>query len=818
LLFCLSVQVPDLTERILISIFNDLPDMKKLTILSLFCLTLAGCLLFESCHQTACTPVPVSVIPKPVLTEPGSGCFQIGPETRILVCGKDPALVQDAGYLAGIFEKVAGVKLEIGKQEVNGKDALVKNAVLLLVDESQDSLGEEGYDLLVEKKGIRIMAHTPAGIFYGIQTLLQLLPVEVYDNQIVNDTRWTVSGVHIVDRPRYSWRGMHLDVSRHFFPVEFVKRYIDLIAMHKMNLFHWHLTDDNGWRIEIKKYPLLTEISAWHVDRQDQPWNECAPPEPGEKATYGGYYTQEQIREIVEYARQRHIRILPEIEMPGHSSEVFAAYPQLSCRGERLFVRPCTYWPNNDIYCAGNDSVFTFIEDILTEVMQLFPSPYIHIGGDEADKTQWVKCPKCQQRIREEKLKDERELQSYFVRRVEKFLNAHGRKLVGWDEILEGGLAPEATVMSWRGFEGGVTAASQGHEVIMCPVSHCYFDYYQGDPDFQPVSIGGFISLKKVYSFEPTPPDLTPEQAGFVLGGQGNLWTEFISSPEHATYMALPRMTALSEVLWSSKEYRNWEDFLERLQMQFLRFQRMNVHYSRGSYAVNIYTSFDSVTGKTLVKLTGEQFNPEIRYTADGSLPSKNSSRYAAPIPLDSSAFIRAVMYEGDSLMERPSEKKIIIHKATGKQVRYETRWNYRYPGFASTTLTDGLRGSDRFNDGYWQGFHGDNLEVLIDMGVADTIEHVRTGFLQQQRSWIFLPLNLQIAVSADGQSWEQFTVKNAVSPEAEGVIIRDFSVHLDKVPARYIRIIAENRGVCPAGHPGAGEKAWIFSDEVIIE
>ncbi|MBP6977972.1 MAG: family 20 glycosylhydrolase [Bacteroidales bacterium] len=786
--------------------------------------TLCGSFLFLSCHDQECIPESVSVIPQPTLTEPGEGCFQLRSGTRILVCGENPLLMQDAEYLTDFIANVTGYRLQVASyklQETEGErqdDRVTgKNAILLMLDESVQSLGNEGYDLRVEEKGIRIKALTNTGIFYGIQTLLQLLPAEIFGDQVIADKQWAVPAVHIMDSPRYSWRGMHLDVSRHFFPVEFVKRYIDLIAMHKMNVFHWHLTDDNGWRIEIKKYPLLTDISAWRVDRENQPWNDRTPPAPGEQATYGGYYTQDQIREVVEYARQRHITVLPEIEMPGHSCEVFAAYPQLSCRGERLFVQPGSYWPNNDIYCAGNDSVFTFIEDVLTEVMALFPSPCIHIGGDEADRTQWEKCPKCQKRIQDEGLKDVKELQSYFVKRVEKFLSGNGRKLIGWDEILEGGLAPEATVMSWRGFEGGIAAASQGHHVIMCPTSYCYLDYYQADPDFQPMSIGGFVTLKRVYSFEPTPPELTPEQAGFVLGGQGNVWAEFIQSTEHVTYMALPRMTALSEVLWSSKENRNWDGFNERLQKQFQRFKQLKVNYSRGSFAVNIFTATDSTSGGIQVELSSEQFKPEIRYTLDGSLPSKNSSLYTTPITLDSSAQVRAVVFEGDSMRERPTEKKIIIHKATGKQVRYETTWNNRYPGMASITLADGIRGSERFGDGYWQGFYGDNLEVMIDLGRLDTVQTVSTGFLQHTWSWIFLPVSVQVDVSSDNQSWKRFTVHNPVSPEDEGVIIRDFSVDTGKIPARYIKIIAENRGVCPPGHPGAGEKAWIFADEIII-
>jgi hexosaminidase len=364
--------------------------------------------------------------------------------------------------------------------------------------------------------------------------------------------------------------------------VEFIKRYIDIIAMHKMNIFHWHLTDDNGWRIEIKKYPGLTETSAWRVDREDQPWRERTPPEPGEKATYGGYYTQEEIKDVVRYAAERHVTVIPEVEMPGHTSEVFASYPDLSCRGEKLYVQPGSYWPNIDIFCAGKEETFEFLEDVLSEVAQLFPSEYIHIGGDEANKTRWKECPLCQERIEMEGLRSEEELQSYFIKRIERYLQSIGKKLIGWDEILEGGLAPEATVMSWRGFEGGIDAVGMGHDVIMCPTSHCYFDYYQDDPETQPVAIGGFTPLEKVYEFYPIPAGLSSDKAKHILGGQGNVWTEFIPVPEHAEYMALPRMTALAEVLWSPRGRIDWDDFKRRLNTQFERFDMMGVNYYEG--------------------------------------------------------------------------------------------------------------------------------------------------------------------------------------------------------------------------------------------
>jgi hexosaminidase len=567
-----------------------------LTGLTLLCLSFAGC-------DQANEPASIHIIPQPLELEVNRGSFHFEEGLKIRVNSNDLMVRKTAIRLGHELGSATGIK--VGVEGYDGTSA--GNDILLTIDENTEArTGAEGYLLDVRDDRITITAAHPAGIFYGIQTLFQLMPAAIYTEDIPlasqppgeidspppdeidsippGEIDWSVPCVQVYDKPRYSWRGMHLDVSRHFFPVSFIKKYIDLIAMHKMNIFHWHLTDDNGWRIEIKKYPLLTEVSAWRVDREDQPWRERTAPLPGEKATYGGYYTQEEIREVIDYAANRFITIIPEIEMPGHTSEVFAAYPELSCRGKSLYVQPGSYWPNEDIFCAGRKKTYMFIEDVLAEVAGLFPSPYIHIGGDEANKARWEECPHCQQRIKDESLQDEDELQSYFIRRVERFLKSKDKKLIGWDEILEGGLAPDATVMSWRGFKGGLAASEMGHDVIMCPTSHCYFDYYQADPETQPVAIGGYLPLSKVYAFNPVPPGLTNEQAGHVLGGQGNVWTEFIPTTTHAEYMALPRMTALAEVLWSDKDHIHWNDFLLRLESQHLRFDAKNVNYYKGPY------------------------------------------------------------------------------------------------------------------------------------------------------------------------------------------------------------------------------------------
>ncbi|MBE0679008.1 MAG: beta-N-acetylhexosaminidase, partial [Bacteroidales bacterium] len=413
-----------------------------------------------------------AIIPLPVQIEVAGGAFILQPSTRINYTGGNEAAAV-AEHLAGLLRPVTGFALKAS--EGNGGD------IRLLIDTSGVWKPEE-YRLTVKKRNVTLTAATPDGLFRGVQTIRQLLPPQIESSILVSDVKWTMPCVSVTDYPRFEWRGMHLDVSRHFFDVEFIKRYIDILALHKLNVFHWHLVDDQGWRIEIKKYPRLTETGAWRVDREDRPWNAREPQQPGEKATYGGFYTQEEIKEIVAYAAERYITVVPEIEMPAHVGSALAAYPEYSCTGGPFTVPPGGVWPITDIYCAGKEETFTFLEDVLTEVIELFPSQYIHIGGDEADKTEWRRCPECQARIRKEGLGDEDELQSYFIKRIEQFLISKGRKLIGWDEILQGGLAPEATVMSWQGFEGGITAARSGHHAVMTPVSHCYFNVYQGDP------------------------------------------------------------------------------------------------------------------------------------------------------------------------------------------------------------------------------------------------------------------------------------------------------------------------------------------------
>ena len=517
----------------------------------------------------------MSLIPQPAHIRAQEGVFALTADTVIVTTGNTRDIGQ---YLAELLEPATGFKLDVTESAPHNR----QGGYILLADTSgKHYLGCEGYDIKVMKNRIFINARTTTGVFYACQTLRQLLPPEIEGNRKVENVSWTIPQLEIEDKPRFQWRGSLLDCCRHFMTVDFVKRYIDLLAYHKMNRLHWHLTEDQGWRIEIRKYPKITEIGAWRLGGVGYL---PAPDDPAQAnaARYGGYYTQDDIREIVRYAESRCVMVVPEIEMPGHCQAALAAYPQLSCTGGPFKVRTAR-GISKDVYCAGKEQTFEFLENVLSEVIELFPSPYIHIGGDECPKDRWKQCPDCQARIKAENLEDEHQLQSYFIKRIEKFLLGKGRRLIGWDEILEGGLAPSATVQSWRGVEGAVSAAKSGHDAIVSPTSHCYFDYPHSDREKNSLSMPNWmrvLPVEKVYSFEPVPEGLTAQQKRHILGGEGNIWTEFAPQQEVESRV-YPRMTALAEVLWSPQNKRNWQDFAERLNVHYQRFDNMGVNYYR---------------------------------------------------------------------------------------------------------------------------------------------------------------------------------------------------------------------------------------------
>ena len=503
----------------------------------------------------------VNIIPKPaeVHVTPGGETFTITPETKILALNKE--LKNTADFLNDYLNEIYGFQLKTIEKTKSS------NVIILDATRSKSNISG-GYQLQVNKSGVTINGNDAAGTFYGVQTLLQLLPLKKMKSL-------AIPFVEIKDAPRFEYRGLMLDVSRHFFPVSFIKKYIDYLALHKMNMFHWHLTDDQGCRIEIKKYPELNRVSSYRNGTIIGNY----PGTGNDGVRYGGFYTKDEIKEVVMYAAQRYVTVIPEIEMPGHGVAVLAAYPSLGCTGGPYKVQE-TWGVHNDVFCAGNDEVFTFLQDVIDEIIPLFPAKYIHIGGDECPKDRWKVCEKCQKRIKENNLKDEHELQSYFIQRMEKYINDKGKTIIGWDEILEGGLAPNALVMSWRGEKGGIEAAKQKHMVIMTPNSHVYFDHGQIKKE-DSIVIGGYLPLEKVYSYEPVPKELSPDEAKYVYGAQGNVWTEYMANTNKVEYMLFPRLSALSEVLWSEKEQRNWEDFQKRLLPQFRRYDLWKVNYSK---------------------------------------------------------------------------------------------------------------------------------------------------------------------------------------------------------------------------------------------
>ena len=507
----------------------------------------------------------ISVLPQPATVTTADGSFILRPDTLIV---SDKANQKTGNLLAQWLRNATGYSLKVKLRE----DA--DNTISLKLDPALTRLGDEGYLLDVTPQRVTIRAAAEAGIFYGVQTLRQLFPPAIFSSSAQKGVEWTVPSVHVEDQPRFRWRGAMLDVCRHFMPKEFVLSFVDLLALHKLNTFHWHLTDDQGWRIEIKKYPRLTEVGAW---RKQTRLGHERNPRGFDKKPHGGFYTQRDIREVVEYARQRHITVVPEIEMPGHAQAAIAAYPWLGVTAEPLEV--WSRWGINANIFNPSEKTITFMQDVLTEVIELFPGTFIHVGGDEAIKDQWKASTQVQERLKELNLKDEHELQSCFIRRMDTFLAAKGRRLIGWDEILEGGLAPGATVMSWRGVKGGITAAKSGHDVVMAPTTHTYLDYYQSQDPGELPSIGGFLPLETVYQFEPVPEDLTAAEGKRVLGAQAQLWTEYLPTPGHVEYMAFPRLTALSEVTWSPKERKNYADYLTRLNIHEQRLQHLKVNF-----------------------------------------------------------------------------------------------------------------------------------------------------------------------------------------------------------------------------------------------
>ena len=646
----------------------------------------------------------------------------------------------------------------------------------------------EGYQLDVTPGGIDLRAGSPDGLFYGMQTLRQLY------------AGGEVPCVSIRDNPRLGYRGLHLDVSRHFFSKEEVMKLLDVMSFYKLNTLHMHLTDAGGWRIEIDKYPKLTSETAFRTESDWRKWWDGRDrkylPE-GTPGAYGGYYTKEDIREIVKHAASKHINIIPEIEFPGHSEEVLMAYPELSCSGKP--------YQNGD-FCIGNEKSFTFMEDVLAEVIDLFPSEYIHVGGDEAGKSAWKKCPKCQALMKEKGMKSVDELQSYMIHRAEEFLISKERKLIGWDEILEGGLAPEATVMSWRGEDGGIKSARMGHDVVMTPGNYMYLDFYQADPKTQPYAIGGYTPIKKVYSYDPVPADsLTAEECRHILGVQANTWTEYIQTPEHLEYMMFPRALAVAEIGWTPQELRTWEDFKPRMNAHISKLQGMGIRTFTLSDELEVTMQVDTAGREIEVILDAEKYPAEIRYTTDGSVPVASSALYAGPITVQDSAHIKAAIFRDGVLQGTPTEKKVDYHRAINKPIHYNSKLYEGYMAGGTNALLDGYRGGLTYLDGRWQGYL-DDLDCVIDMEEETDIHKVSIRFMQLTGPGVFQPGQVELLTSEDGENFiSRGIVPTTVPADDPDLLFQEYTFD-GNWKTRYIRLKA------PRANPG-----FIFADEIVV-
>lgn len=658
------------------------------------------------------------------------------------------------------------------------EDPISAQSINLLVDSSL-SINSEYYELKISKDYVLIKGATFKGVIHGIYSLLQLLPKSLG----VKDSK--LPCLTIKDYPKFKWRGLLLDCSRHFMEVDFIKRYIDLLAYHKMNVLHWHLTEDQGWRIQIKQYPDLTNIGAWRKQKDG--------------SIYGGFYTQEQIKEIVEYAIIRGVTVVPEIELPGHSLAALAAYPKYSCTGGPFDVEN-DWGVFKDIYCAGNDSTFNFLENILDEVIDLFPSKYIHIGGDEAPKYRWENCSKCQKRISDEGLLDEHELQAYFIQRIANYLHSKGKNLIGWDEILEGGLAEGATVQSWRGFDGAIEAAKSGHDAIVSPTSHAYFDY----------DISA-IDLQKVYNFDPIPDTLIADEEKFIIGGECNMWTE--RAPQNTVdSKVFPRILAMAEVLWKYPNNRNYDKFYNRVQQHYKRLDILEVGYGLETLPIAFDSKF--IGDSFQISLTPGNDNLDIIYKIDNN----NAIAYDSTFSLKGNHTIKAWSEKGSKIYGDTIIFDLFAHKGLNAQVYGLHNYDASYSGGGDHCVKDGIRGSQNFRDGRWQGYFGQDFSATYEFSQEQSIDTVICSFYQYNLSWIFIPTKIIVYTSLDGVNYyNRVEYLPNVNPKEEGTFYKEFLLDFNEVQANYIKIKAVSLGKCPEWHPAAGADSWLFVDEIRI-
>ncbi|MGL5786199.1 MAG: beta-N-acetylhexosaminidase [Bacteroidales bacterium] len=745
-----------------------------------------------------------TIIPAPQSLMPRAGNFKINDKVVFINEGLDSL----SSLVAEKFITQINQNSDFEIQKVSNKKQTAPS-VWFQIDSTRK---KESYKLDVSNDHIKIQASDASGFYYAIQTLTQLFPDNFAGENSDTQSQWLIPCVTITDEPRFSYRGSMLDVGRYFMPKEFVLKYIDQLAYYKMNRLHLHLTEDQGWRLEIKRYPELTQTGSKRPHSQIG-HSDHSYPFVYDSVPHGGFFTQDDIREIVKYASDRFIEVIPEIEMPGHASAALATYPQLSCGLESEYYVQGRWDVFDQVYCP-QEQTFEFLQNVLDEVIELFPSKYIHIGGDECPKKAWAKCPHCQKRIKDLGLKDEHELQSYFITRMEKYLNSKGRDIIGWDEILEGGLAPNATVMSWRGEKGGIEAAKMKHNVIMSPGEYCYFDFYQEDPEYAPLSIGGFVSLEKAYSYDPLPKELSDEEKKYIIGAQANMWTEYIPDTTDMEYMAFPRLVAFSEVLWTNPENKDFGSFCKRLEREFPRMEKRGLNACRNFYDVNFTVNTDNDG----IALAMHTYLPDakIHYTIDGSEPTKTSPVYTKPLRPGSSATIKALVFKDGEAAGSVKQKNLTIHKATG--LKYTTTPVYEWAERnGNTQLTDGILGYTK-TLGEFVGFIQDSTEIELKWDNPANISKVALRFLNSPLNDIYLPAQVILSASKDGVSFTQIAGKDLVDTEYtlnREIYPLDLTFNADNY--KTIRILLTMRNAF-RGNLLGNNKPEIALDEIVVE
>lgn len=778
--------------------------MKRISfnLMGVLCILFSTC--FYACSEKRTLNSDYEIIPKPLdVNCKGDASFLLKDGVAVIYPENNRKMQDNAEFLVDYVERQTGVKL------TSHAGMPVDGAICLTLDLNDDNA--EAYKLIVNDKRVCISGASEAGVFYGIQTLRKSLPV-------AQDINVNLSAVEIYDKPRFAYRGAMLDVARHFYTVDEVKTFIDMLALHNINRFHWHLTDDQGWRIEIKKYPKLMSVASERKETVVGRWYSGI----YDGKPYGGYYTQDELRDVIDYAAKRHITIIPEVDLPGHMQAALTAYPELGCTGGPYEVR--TIWGvSQDVLCVGNDFTLQFVKDVLSEVADIFPSEYIHIGGDECPKVRWEKCPKCQERIKSLGLKSdakhtkEQRLQSYMIQEAAKYLKEKGKRIIGWTEILEGGLVPDATLMSWIGESGGIEAAHQHHDVIMTPNTYLYFDYYQSKKvEDEPLAIGGYLPIEKTYNYEPMPKELTEEEQQYIKGVQANLWTEYIPIFSQAQYMVLPRLGAAAEVQWTDPSKKDYKDFLRRVPHLVAVYDCYGWNYATHVYDVNVDMKADTVNHVLNVQLSTMADDP-IYYTLDGQDPTEKSLKYTKPFTIDQSVVLKTMVVHPDRT-SKISVDTIRFNKATLKPVVLLQPNESRFSPDGPVVLVDGRNGNHSFDTGAWLAVAGNDLEAVINMQAETILSSASVHVYVRKDAWLFDARGFSVSVSSDNKNYKEVAsqeYKQMQESDSDGIIEHELS--FDPCKATYVKIKVISEKSMPDWHWDAGKAPFLLVDEIIL-